>query len=189
VGLNGAKEADPCGFDTTWLAWLDETAPDCPGGVTAGWLGTVGLDGAKEADPCGFDTTWLAWLDETAPDCPGGVTAGWLETVGLDGAKEADPCGFDTTWLVWLDETAPDCPGGVTAGWLEIVGLDGARDGTGAVVSVVPFPCVLLGERDPLVASAAAPAGCEAPLPLAMDETWPANARFVSAESAARMRD
>jgi hypothetical protein len=85
VGLDGAKEADPCGFDTTWLAWLDKTELDCPGGVTACWLGTVGLDGAKEADPCGFDTTWLAWLDKTELDCPNGVAACWLETVGLDG--------------------------------------------------------------------------------------------------------
>ncbi|MGZ3355060.1 MAG: hypothetical protein ACXVBO_09425, partial [Isosphaeraceae bacterium] len=113
----------------------------------------------------------------------------WLETVGLVGAKEAGPCGFDTTWLAWLDETEPDCPGDVTACWLETVGLVGARDGTGAVVSVVPFPCVLLGERDPLVASATAPACCEAPLPLARDQTWPADARFVSAGSAARMRN
>ena len=148
----------------------------------------MGLDGAKAADPWGFDTTWLAWLDETEPDCPGGVTACWLEAVGLDGAEAGDPCGFDTAWLAWLDETEPDCPGGVTACWLETVGLDGARDGTGAVVSVVPFPCVLLRERNPLVASAAAPAGCEAPLPLALDETWPADARFVATGSAARMR-
>ncbi|MGD0041405.1 MAG: hypothetical protein ABSE84_13455 [Isosphaeraceae bacterium] len=134
-----------------------------------------------------------AELEET-PGVPAGICAApagfnWLERVGLDGAKEADPCGFDTTWLAWLDETEPDCPGGVAACWLETVGLDGARDGTGAVVSVVPFPCMLLGERDPLVASAAAPAGCEAPLPLALDETWLADARFVSAGSAARMRD
>ena len=78
VGLDGANEADPCGFDTTWLAWLDETEPGCPGCVTACWLERGGLDGANEADPCGFDTTWLAWLDETEPDCPGCVTACWL---------------------------------------------------------------------------------------------------------------
>ena len=124
----GPRKRIPCGFDTTWLAWLDETEPDCPGCVTACWLERVGLDGAKGTEPCGFDTTWLAWLDETEPDCPGCVTACWLERVGLDGAKEADPCGFDTTWLAWLDETEPDCPGCVTACWLERVGLDGARE-------------------------------------------------------------
>ncbi|MBV8310475.1 MAG: hypothetical protein JO344_08840 [Planctomycetaceae bacterium] len=174
-------------------AELEET-PGVPAGICAvpagfNWLEIVGLDGAKEADPCGFDTAWLAWLDETEPDCPGGVAACWLDTVGLDGAKEADPCGFDTAWLAWLDETEPDCPGGVTTCWLDTVGLDDTWDGTGAVVSVVPFPCVLLGERHPLVTSAAAPAGCEAPLPLALDQTWPADARFISTGSAARRRD
>ena len=134
-----------------------------------------------------------AELEET-PGVPAGICAApagfnWLETVGLDGAKEADPCGFDTAWLAWLDETEPDCPGGVTACWLETVGLDDTWDGTGAVVSVVPFPCVLLGERHPLVTSAAAPAGCEAPLPLALDQTWPADARFISTGSAARKRN
>ncbi|HMF36886.1 MAG TPA: hypothetical protein VKF17_09615 [Isosphaeraceae bacterium] len=97
--------------------------------------------------------------------------------------------GFDIAWLAWFDEAEPDCAVGVDAPWLETVGIDGARDGTAAVVSVVPFPCVLLGERDALVASATAPAACAAPLPPALEETWPAVARFVSEGSAASMRE
>lgn len=112
-----------------------------------------------------------------------------LEEAGLDEDEEAVPAGFDTAWLAWLEETEPDCPGDVAACWFEVVGLDGARDGTGAVASVVPLPWVLLGERDPPVASATGPAAGEAPLETAPDETWPGDARFVPTGSAARMRE
>lgn len=56
-GADWGEEAVPDGFNTAWLAWLDETDPDCPGGVVTSWLETGGFDTARDGTGAAADET------------------------------------------------------------------------------------------------------------------------------------